>query len=416
MDANLIRTAMQEASSYLRTMGGTAMVVHLPGNLRDSPEWLQHLADLALLHSLNVRLVIVFTPSLDDMQLPPERMDASDLRNWMQATADTQASLCATLPRALPGVRPPLVSSNIVSARPAGVVNGEHSGHLGEIRQLNIPALRQLLDIGCTVLVPSLAPSLLGTHYVLDSHTLAMRLAIGLQAKKLILLTAGLNSLQALQQNPRLSADELRQLADTPKLSAVLKKSLLTAAAAGEAGVERVHLLDTDKAGVLIAELYTRQGAGALVTQSQAEQVRQAHPEDAAGLLQLIEPMEREGILVKRDRDQLERDIDHFLVLELENKVIGCCALLPHGDCLELAALAIEPRYRREGRAAGLLEQAERTAANLGAKRLLVLTTVAEDWFLERGFVRGAVGDLPESRAALYNYRRNSVILTKQIG
>ena len=413
MDATVFRAAIQEAGSYIRSLRGQTLVVRLPAGLERSEQGIAHLADLVLLGHLGARLLLVFAP--DGQPRPAEGMDQKQLQAWIQAVTGTQTFLVDAFNRALPGMRPRLVIASGVTARPAGVRDGHHLGHLGEIRSLDTDTLKSLLAAECTVLVPPLAPSLLSGYYALDVDALAAQLALQIGAKKLVLLVPGTDGLGETGDDRVYAAADLRRIASESTASDEVRSALAAAVSAGEGGVERVHLLDADRTGVLLSELYTRRGAGALVAQGQLEQVRPARAEDAAGLLQIIEPLEREGILVERGRDRLEQDIDHFWVLEMEGQVIGCCALLVHGDAAELATLAVQQDYRHSGRASSLLAQVEQRAREIGMARLFVFTTTAEDWFLERGFVRGQVADLPAERAALYNYRRNSVILVKQL-
>jgi amino-acid N-acetyltransferase len=63
------------------------------------------------------------------------------------------------------------------------------------------------------------------------------------------------------------------------------------------------------------------------------------------GVLQLIEPLEADGTLVKRSRELLEIEINRFVVLEHDGVIVGCAALYPFAEeaAGELACLAVHP-------------------------------------------------------------------------
>nr|MBP8264729.1 amino-acid N-acetyltransferase [Pseudomonas sp.] len=193
---------------------------------------------------------------------------------------------------------------------------------------------------------------------------------------------------------------------------------LLDAAAqACRAGVKRSHLVSYAADGSLLTELFTRDGGGTLVDQEQFESLREASIEDVGGLIELITPLEDQGILVRRSREVLEREIEQFSIVERDGLIIACAALYPIADSQsgELACLAVNPEYRHGGRGDELLERIETRARGLGLKTLFVLTTRTAHWFRERGFVPSSVERLPAARASLYNYQRNSQVFEKAL-
>ena len=158
-------------------------------------------------------------------------------------------------------------------------------------------------------------------------------------------------------------------------------------------------------------------GDGTLVTQEQFEQLREATIEDVGGLIDLITPLEEQGILVRRSREVLEREVEQFSIVERDGLIIACAALYPiaDSDAGELACLAVNPEYRHGGRGDELLERIEARARALGLKTLFVLTTRTAHWFRERGFEPSGVERLPAARASLYNFQRNSKIFEKAL-
>jgi len=182
-------------------------------------------------------------------------------------------------------------------------------------------------------------------------------------------------------------------------------------------GVQRVHLISAETQDGLLLELYTRDGIGTLFSASLYETIRPASIDDVSGIIELIEPLEEKGALIKRSREQLELEIDNFSLIERDGKIIGCGALylIPETQTGELACLAVHPDYKGGARGDRLLKSISQQALNHNLQQLLVLSTQSIDWFKERGFNSGDVNDLPSQKKALYNFQRNSKILFKQL-
>jgi len=165
--------------------------------------------------------------------------------------------------------------------------------------------------------------------------------------------------------------------------------------------------------GALLSELFTLDGVGTLVSQSQQEQLRSARMEDVVGILELLKPLEDKGILVRRSREALETEIDRFRVLVKDGMVLGCAALYTYEDMAELACVAIHNDYRGGDRGDRLLNTLETEAKNQGTKKLFVLTTRTAQWFEERGFKAAKIDDLPQKKQQLYNFQRGSKVFIK---
>jgi len=170
--------------------------------------------------------------------------------------------------------------------------------------------------------------------------------------------------------------------------------------------------------GALLRELFTRDGVGTMVTSEAFEGVRTAQQSDVGGILALIEPLEEQGILVRRSREMLENDIDRFTVIERDGMVVACAALYAYPDdgIAELACLVVHPDYRTAGRGDQLLHYLERECVAGGLDRLFVLTTQTSHWFRERGFESCELSDLPAARRSHYDQGRRSKILLKPLG
>jgi len=310
-----------------------------------------------------------------------------------------------------------VASGNFVTARPIGVLDGVDLHHTGEVRRIDRKGIGRLLDERTIVLLSPLGYSPTGEIFNLACEDVATRAAIDLQADKLVLYGAETGLLDESGKLVR----ELRPQqipAYVERLGSQYQAELLDAAAqACRGGVRRSHVVSYVDDGALLNELFTRDGAGTLVTQEQFEQLREATIEDVGGLIDLITPLEEQGILVRRSREVLEREVEQFSIVERDGLIIACAALYPiaDSDAGELACLAVNPEYRHGGRGDELLERIEERARALGLKKLIVLTTRTAHWFQERGFEPISVDRLPAARASLYNFQRNSKIFEKPL-
>ncbi len=154
-----------------------------------------------------------------------------------------------------------------------------------------------------------------------------------------------------------------------------------------------------------------------MISQETLQALRKARIDDVGGILQLIEPLETEGILVRRNRELLEIEIDRFTVFEHDGLILGCAALYPFPEehAGELACLAIHPDYRDFGHGNHLLKHIENQTISQGIRKLFVLTTHATHWFIEHGFTEATSAELPKAKQNLYNYQRRSKILIKHL-
>jgi amino-acid N-acetyltransferase len=182
-------------------------------------------------------------------------------------------------------------------------------------------------------------------------------------------------------------------------------------------GVERSHILPFAVDGALLLEVYVHDGIGTMVVDEKLESLREATHEDVGGILQLIEPFERDGTLVKRDRTEIERDIGQYTVIEHDGVIFACAAMYPYPEahCAELAALTVSPASQGQGDGEKVLKRIEQRCRAQGIQHIFVLTTRTMHWFLKRGFVQADIDALPEARKRKYNWDRKSVVLVKKL-
>ncbi len=428
-------TWFRHASPYIAAHRGQTFVLALGGEAVAEPGFPGLVHDIALLARLGIRLVVVHgaRPQIDERLQQAgvathyhhelRVTDGAALPLVCEATGRVRQEIEALLSAGLPntpmagaGIR--VVSGNFITARPWGVHDGIDYQHTGIVRRVDVSGLNAALDRGCIVLQSPLGASPTGEIFNLHAEDVATRTAIALHADKLLFLMEhdGVRDGGGQLIREFDPARATRWLASAGRDDPEAARHLESAVTAVRRGVRRAHLIARSD-GALLAELFTRDGVGTLVTAEVYEGLRAARIDDVGGILELIEPLEADGSLVRRSREQIELEADHFTVIERDGTLIGCAGLypLPDGESAEIACVAIHPDYRNTGRGRQLLDWLESHARNRGLRRLFVLSTRTMHWFRERGYEPGDVADLPAERQALYNWQRNSKVFVKRL-
>ena len=426
----------RSAAPYIHAFRGRTFVVAFGGEVVEDGKFVELTHDLNLLASVGVRLVLVhgarpqIERELDLRGIKQRYSDAVRVTDETALTCVKQASgrlrveiealLSVGLPNSpMAGSAIRVASGNFVAARPRGVVEGVDMLYTGEVRKVDADAIRSRLDDNELVLISPLGYSPTGEIFNVTLEDVATECAIALQADKLIFLTdeVGLSDSKG-KLLRELTVSDAQALFGSDKKSATSASQYLPyAIKACRGGTGRVHLVDRNIDGSMLLELFTHEGVGSMISQDPLEQLREATIDDVGAILQLIEPLETEGVLAKRSRELLEIEIDRFTVLEHDRLIVGCAALYPFPDerAGELACLAVRAEYRDAGAGENLLRAIEKRARKLKLKKLFVLTTVASHWFIEHGFASAPLSILPARKAALYNYQRKSRVLEKKL-
>ncbi|HSR62012.1 MAG TPA: amino-acid N-acetyltransferase [Gammaproteobacteria bacterium] len=425
----------RSAAPYIHSHRGKTFVVHISGELIEAPVFHHLIHDIALLNSLGIRLVIVFgaRPQIDTLlrQAGVETRyvgnlrvtDAPALAMVKQGVGALRVEIEALLSMGLANspmadARIRVTSGNFITARPSGIIDGTDMQYTGRIRRVHTGLIKNKLDLQEIVLVPPLGFSPTGEVFNINSLELATELAVNLQSDKLIFLLSG-NSI--LSDGDRIVRQLTRQEAETllgkqkkGDQNAILLEQGLVAC---KQGVSRIHYIDQSTDGNMMLELFSRDGVGTMLSATPFDDIRHATIEDVGGILELIQPLEEQGVLVRRSREKLEMEIDDYLISVRDGAVIACAALhrYPDESVAELACLVVNDDYRKSGKGRELLTVLEQDAKKQGITRLFVLTTQATHWFLELGFEKASIDDLPLKKKQLYNYQRNSVVLIKQV-
>ncbi len=435
----------RSVAPYIHMHRGKTFVVGLPGEAIASGK-LPHIAqDLALIQSMGVKIVLVhgFRPQVNEQLKTKGQVskyshgmritDEVALDSAQEAAGQLRYEIEAAFSQGLPntpmaGSTVRVLSGNFITARPVGVVDGVDFRHSGLVRKVDVAGITRTLDFGAMVLLSPFGFSPTGEAFNLTMEEVATSVAIALQADKLIFLAeiAGIRVDPQQPEGDDNPIDTELPLAQAEQLIANLPNPqqptdsafyLQHCVKACKAGVERSHIIPFAVDGALLLEVYVHDGIGTMVVDEKLESLREAQPDDVGGILQLIEPFEKDGTLVKRDRTEIERDIANYSIVEHDGVIFACAALYPFPEAKtgEMAALTVSPQSQGQGDGEKILKRVEQRARAMGLDSIFVLTTRTMHWFLKRGFVQADPDWLPEARKRKYNWDRKSLVLVKKL-
>lgn len=424
----------RNAAPYINAHRGKTVVLMFGGEAVSHVNFANIIHDISLLRSLGVKLVVVHGARPQIAERMTQRGIATNIVNNIRVTdADTlvavkdatgslrlhiEALLSTGLVNSpMHGSQIRVSTGNFVIAKPMGVRHGVDYKYTGNVRRIDSEGINMQLDYGSIVLLSPIGYSPTGEVFNLALEDVAAQTAIALKADKLITLTEGEGLVDNIGKLIRsCSVRRVKSLLDDKDCH--VRQLLLRAIIhSGENGVERCHCVSYQSDTALLQELFTRDGAGTLIAKDYQEQISTATIDDVAGILEILAPLEAEGILVKRSRELLEVEINQFTVIKKEEVIIACAALYPYPDAStgEVACVAIHPDYRKGNRGGRLMAALEDEAKQQQLSSIFVLTTVSEHWFREQGFSEQSMDKLPEGKQKMYNFQRKSKVFIKDI-
>lgn len=435
----------RSVAPYIHMHRGKTFVVGIVGEGIAAGKLGSIATDLALIQSMGVKIVLVhgFRPQVNEQLRAKghepryshgQRITDSVALDCAQEAAgqlryEIEAAFSQGLPNTpMAGSTVRVISGNFITARPLGIIDGVDFKHTGVVRKVDVAGITRSLDAGALVLISPFGFSPTGEAFNLAMEEVATSVATALQADKLIFLTEkpGLRvrpTEPPAEDNP---IDTEIPLADARALLARLPAPekpddvgfyLRHCVTACEHGVERSHILPYAVDGALLLEVYVHDGIGTMVVDEKLESLREATHDDVGGILQLIEPFEKDGTLVKRSRTEIERDIANYSIVEHDGVIFACAALYPYPEAHtgEMAAVTVSPQSQGQGDGEKLLKRIEQRARAMGLKSIFVLTTRTMHWFIKRGFEVVNPEWLPEARKKKYNWDRKSQVLVKRL-
>ena len=436
----------RSVAPYIHLHRGKTFVVGMAGEAIAAGK-LAHIAqDLALIQSMGVKIVLVhgFRPQVNEQLKAKGHVpryshglritDEVALDCAQEAAGQLRYEIEAAFSQGLPntpmaGSTVRVISGNFLTARPVGIVDGVDFQHSGLVRKVDTAGIMRTLDMGALVLLSPFGFSPTGEAFNLTMEEVATSVAIALQADKLIFLTEvpGLRMRPTEPEAEDNPIDTELPLAQAEQLLVALPAAnqptdtafyLQHCVKACKSGVERSHIIPFAVDGAILLEVYVHDGIGTMVVDEKLESLREATVDDVGGILQLIEPFEKDGTLVKRGRTEIERDVGNYTVIEHDGVIFACAALYtyPEGRTAEMAALTVSPQVQGQGDGERILKRIEQRARAAGLDSIFVLTTRTTHWFLKRGFVLVDPDWLPDARKRKYNWDRKSQVLVKKLG
>ena len=435
----------RSVAPYIHKFRNQTFVVGIAGEAIAAGKLPNLAQDLAMIQSMGVKIVLVhgFRPQVNEQLRAKGHepkysqgiriTDSVALDCAQEAAGQLRYEIEAAFSQGLPNtpmadstVR--VISGNFITARPVGIVDGVDFQHSGLVRKVDTAGIMRTLDFGAMVLLSPFGFSPTGEAFNLTMEELATSVAVALQADKLIFLTEvpGIRSdptQPASDDNP---IDTELPLAAAQKLLRELPPALLPSdtafylqhcVKACQGGVERSHILPFAVDGSLLLEIYVHDGIGTMIVDEKLESLREATGDDVSGIVQLIEPFEQDGTLVKRSRTEIERDAGNYTIIEHDGVIFACAALYPYPESktAEMAALTVSPAVQGQGDGERVLKRIEQRAKAAGFESIFVLTTRTMHWFIKRGFVQVDPEWLPDARKRKYNWDRKSQVLVKKL-
>ena len=423
----------RNSAPEINTHRGKTFVIMFGGEAVKHPNFSTLIHDFALLHSLGIKLVLVHgarpqieanlkevgitSPLHKDIRVTPRAAMPSILQAVGAIRLQIEAQLSMGLANSpMYGSRIDAVSGNFVTARPYGIRDGVDYQMTGEVRSIDVDAIKNNLLHNHIVILGSMGYSATGEVFNLLAEDVALSAAVALNADKLIFLGEEADINDNGRPLHEMIPNEVDRFLRERDVTHEINYFLHCASSACRQGVHRTHIISYAKDGALLEELFTRDGSGTLISHDPYEEIRRADIDDVVGLIELLTPLEEQGILVARSRERLEQEIENYSVIERDGMILGCAALNPLGDdSAEVACVAIHPDYRNGSRGTDLLAFLEQQARSHGLHKLFVLTTRTAHWFVEQGFAEVNSDELPDVRREEYNNGRNSKVFQKSL-
>ena len=436
----------RSVAPYIHMHRGKTFVVAISGEAIAAGKLPSLVQDLAMIQSMGVKVVLVhgFRTQVNEQLKAKGHVpqyshgmritDSVALDCAQEAAGQLRYEIEAAFSQGLPntpmaGATVRVISGNFITAKPVGIVDGVDFQHSGMVRKVDVSGISQILNLDAMVLLSPFGFSPTGEAFNLTMEEVATSVAIALHADKLIFVTE-VPGIRVRPHEPESEDNPIDTEMPLDVAEALLAKEpsatqptdigfyLQHCVKACKAGVERSHILPFAVDGVLLLEIYVHDGIGTMVVDERLESLREATSDDLGGVLQLIEPFEQDGTLVRRERTEMERDIGNYSVIEHDGVIFGCAALYayPEKRTGEMAALTVSPSSQGQGDGEKILRRIEQRARAQGLDSIFVLTTRTMHWFLKRGFVQSPIDWLPEARQRKYNVDRKSVVLVKKLG
>ena len=423
---------IRDVIRYIKRFKNASIVIHIDNEIIDSPLFVSHIRDIAMIHQAGLKVIIVPGARIKIDNILSQNKISWTYKNGIRITTPETISLIKNaafdaaniVMTSLAGENLTAVIGNWVRARGKGVLSGIDYGTAGEIDKLNDEAINTVLESGFIPIFPCIGWSLNGKPYNISSAQLAAQIATHIQADKLFFLlpnaeiskeTFKIPSELGLSSDGNVPAMNIEELdsfmalnSETENSKSILPMLELSKKAVLD-GVTRVHILNGSVEGALPCEIFSDFGSGTMIYSSNYGKIRAMRREDISGVLSVMRPFIKKEILLPRSEKQLESEYNNYIVYELDGAIRACAALhIYDRKQAEIAAVAVDESCSHIGIGPKMIQYLVEKAKTINLESVFIMTTQTADWFEKQGFVPNDISTLPDERKKLWSPERGS--------
>src|SRR6266498_1241630 len=422
-------TDLRGILQYIPRFREKIFIIAIDGAIVMDENFANILLDIAVLRSLNIRVVIVHGASAQIQAMAEQQGIKGSNRDGSGITDAKTLELAVTAANRLTheileglsanDLR--AVTTNGIVAHPSGIIHGVDHLFTGKVERVDVDLFQSLLAQGILPVVPPLGFDGDGKTYRVNSDHVAVAVADALKATKVIFITTSDGLFEQGQLVRQMLASDLEHILANKKneiLPEMLSKAIHGAAAC-RAGIPRVHIINGRVDEGLLAEVFSNEGIGTLIYANEYQQIRRAMKKDIRNLMMLTKDSVANEELMKRTRAMFEKQLNDYYIFEIDKNPVACVALhvYPEQNKGETGYLYVSPSHVNQGIGRKLLQFVESKAREMGLAELIALSTQAFNHFMSKGgFVEGTPDDLPPSRREKYDQSgRKSKVLVKKL-
>ena len=414
---------------YVTRFRDQIFVIAIDGEILASDNFPNILLDIAVLRSLNIKVVLVHGAGSQiertavEHDIAISNSDGSGVvdAQTLQLSINVAIRLTNEIMEGLTQVDLRAAYANCIIAHPAGIIGGIDYQFSGKVEKVDTRCLELFLREQIVPVIPPLGFDGEGRTFRVNSDLVALEVASALHAAKLIFLSTHDGLVLDGQRIGQLVAAEVEEVLKKQRnqLTPNLASKLEHAAEASQYGIPRVHLLNGTINEALLAEIFSNGGIGTMIYSNEYEQIRRVYKKDVRAVISLIQQSIRNEELLRRTRAEIFADIDDYWVLEIDRHIVGCVAMYPYPEqkMAELACLYVSRSTENQGLGRKLMSFVETLAKQRGFNRLFALSTQAFVYLQQKGGFMEADADIlpPERRVKYEASGRNSRILVKNL-
>ena len=422
-------TDLRGILQYIPQFREKTFVLAIDGAIVTDENFATLLLDVAVLRSLNIRVVLVHGASAqikllsEEQKIPASNFDGAGITDaaTLQLALNAANRLTHEILEGLSANDLRAVCPNVIIAHPLGIIGGVDHQFTGKVEKVDVEMLQTLLTQGMIPVIPPLGFDGDGKTYRVNSDGVAVAVAEALKATKLIFITAADGILVQGRLIRQMLVADLESVIAMQKndIAPELLSKALHAVTACKAGIPRVHVINGKVDEGLLAEVFSNEGIGTLIYANEYQQIRRAMKKDVRAIQLLTKAAVESAELMRRTRPMIEKNLADYFIFEIDKNPVACVALhvFPDQKKGELACLYVNPLHENRGIGRKLIQFIENKAKEMNLDELLTLSTQAFTYFQSKGgFAEGTPDDLPPARREKYDQSgRNSKVLVKKL-